>query len=58
MKDILRRELKVGDVVAYVYGKNSSAKLNIGNITKIYDNDKECSVDGNAHIYDFRILKI
>ena len=26
--------------------------------TKIYDNDKECSVDGHVHIYDFRILKI
>lgn len=58
MKDILDRELKVGDVVAYVYSKNSSAKLKVGNITKIYDNDKECSVDGHVHIYDFRILKI
>ena len=58
MKDILGRELKVGDLVAYVYGKKASAKLKVGNITKIYDNDKECSVDENAHIYDFRILKI
>lgn len=58
MKDILGRELKVGDIVAYVYSKNSSAKLKVGSITKIYDNDKECSVDGNAHIYDFRVLKI
>lgn len=58
MKDINGIELKVGDSVVYVYGKNSNASLAIGRVTKIYSNNKECSVDGNAHIYDFRIMKL
>lgn len=63
MVDINGTELKVGDEVCYVYGKNASAKLKIGNITKIYPSrqhgiDEECSVDGNAHIYPSRIMRI
>lgn len=53
MKDCKGNELKVGDSVVYVHGKNSNASLATGNITKIYANDKECSVDGNAHIFLF-----
>lgn len=58
MKDCKGNELKVGDLVVYVHGKNSNACLATGNVTKIYANDKECSVDGNAHIYNFRVMKL
>ena len=63
MIDINGKELKVGDKVCYVYGKNASAELKVGNITKIYPSkqygmDEECSVDGNAHIYQNRIMKL
>lgn len=58
MKDCKGNELKVGDSVVYVHGKNSSACLATGNVTKIYSNDKERSIDGNAHIYDFRVMKL
>jgi len=58
MKDCKGNELKVGDSVVYVHGKNSNACLATGNVTKIYSNDKECSVDGNAHIYYFRVMKL
>lgn len=44
MKDINGAELQVGNLVVYVHGKNSYASLKTGNITKIYDNGKECSV--------------
>lgn len=63
MKDIQGNELNVGDKVCYLQGKNSSANLAIGNITKIYTSkkymvDEECSVDGHAHILPSRILKL
>lgn len=58
MKDINGVELQVGDPVVYVYGKNSYASLKTGNVTKIYDNDKECSVGRDTHIYNFRIMKL
>ena len=63
MLDINGIELAIGDKVCYVQGKNSDARLAIGNITKIYPSkhygiDEECSVDGNAHILPFRIMKL
>ena len=61
MKDINGIELKVGDKVCYVHGKNASARLKVGTVTKIYEGGiegEECSVDGNAHIYHFRVMKI
>lgn len=58
MKDINGAELQVGDLVVYVYGKNSYASLKTGNITKVYDNGKECSVGRDTHIYNFRIMKL
>lgn len=63
MKDINGVDLNVGDKVCYVEGKNSSARLAIGHITKIYPSkqykiDEECSVDGHAHILPFRIMKL
>lgn len=51
MVDAYGREVKVGDKVAYVYKTN----IKVGNISKIYDNNYECSVDNHAHIYDSRI---
>ena len=51
-------ELHVGDYVVYVRGKNASAELATGHVTKIYENNKECSVDGYAHVYDFRVMKL
>ena len=50
--------MHVGDHVVYVRGKNASAELATGHVTKIYENNKECSVDGYAHVYDFRVMKL
>lgn len=65
MKDAFGNKLKVGDKVVFVYGKNRSACLETGKITKIYINPhncpgekEECSVDNHAHILSFRVAKI
>ena len=61
MKDCKGRELQIGDEVAYVHGKNSDARLQTGKVTRIYAGRygrEECSVDGNAHIFSFRVMKM
>lgn len=61
MKDCKGNELNFGDNVVYVKGKNTSARLETGTITKFYKNhfgEDECSVDGNAHILSFRVMKL
>lgn len=60
MKDCKNKELNVGDFVAYVQGKNTSASIATGNVTRIYQGryGEECSVDGNAHILKNRVLKL
>lgn len=58
MFDCKGNELHVGDNVVYIRGANASAMLETGHITKIYTNNKECSVDGYAHVYDFRVMKL
>ncbi len=51
MVDAYGRDVHIGDKVVYVYKTN----IKVGTISRIYDNDKECSVDGHAHIYTDRI---
>lgn len=54
-------ELKIGDKVVYVHGKNSDACLETGYVTKFYKNyfgKDECSVGSAAHILSHRIMKI
>ena len=61
MKDCKGNELQIGDEVVYIHGKNSDARLKTGKITKIYAGQykgEECSVDGNAHILSFRVMKL
>lgn len=58
MFDCKGNELHVGDYVVYVRGKNADAGLETGHITKIYENDIECSVDGYAHVYNFRVMRL
>ncbi len=60
MKDIKGNTLKIGDYVVFVHGKNSTASLKTGTITKIYHGrfQEECSVDGNPHILQNRVMKL
>lgn len=61
MKDVNGNKLNIGDKVVYVHGKNSSACLRTGYITKFYKShfgEDECSVDRNAHILSYRIMKL
>lgn len=63
MFDINGNKINIGDKVCYIYGKNSDSKLKVGYVTKIYPSKKfgieeECSVDGNAHIFPYRLMKI
>lgn len=61
MKDCKGNELNIGDKEVYVKGKNNSARLETGAITKFYKNHygkDECSVDGNTHILSFRAMKL
>lgn len=54
-------ELKIGDKVVYVHGKNSDACLETGYVTKFYKNHfgkDECSVGSSAHILSHRIMKL
>lgn len=60
MLDCKGKELHIDDEVVYAYGKNSDARLLTGKVSKIYPGRKgeECSVDSNAHILSFRIMKL
>ncbi len=60
MTDVKGNELNVGDKVAFVKGKNTNASIATGEVTKIYQGryEEECSVNGNAHILSFRVLKL
>ncbi len=61
MKDVFGNELNIGDEVVFVDGKNSSASISRGKITKFYKghfNEDECSVGSKTHILSFRIAKI
>ena len=61
MRDCKGKELSVGDRVVFIRGKNSSASLDTGNITKFYKNcygEDECSVGSQSHILSFRIMKL
>lgn len=60
MKDCKGNELKIGDEVVFVRGKNSSASLDTGKITKIYKGryEDECSVGSQSHILSHRIMKL
>ena len=58
MEDINNKKLNIGDEVVYAYKSFGDVKLKQGKITKIYANDKECTVDSVAHIYGYRIMKI
>lgn len=60
MVDCKGNELKVGDTVVYIAGKNSGASLETGNVTKIYKGrySEECSVGSHAHILSFRVMKL
>ena len=65
MKDVKGNDLSIGDYVVFVQGKNDSARIATGYITKFYkghfDRD-ECSVSTGesvqSHIRDIRIMKI
>lgn len=50
MKDCKGNELKVGDSVVYVHGKNSSACLATGNVTKFIQTTKSVVLMG-MHIF-------
>lgn len=61
LKDCNGHELKIGDEVVYVRGKNSGAFLDTGKITKFYKDrygEDECSVDSQTHIIRSRIMKL
>lgn len=58
MKDFLGNELHVGDKVVFVRNASSSPGLGIGEITKIYNNDRECTVGDSSHVYKNRIMKL
>ena len=58
MKDCTGNVLNIGDRVVFISGSTSDPRLAIGNVSKIYTNDKECSVDGKSHIYRKRIIKV
>lgn len=52
MKDFL------GNKVVFVRNASSSPGLKLGEITKIYINDKECTVGDTPHIFKNRIMKL
>lgn len=61
MTDCKGRELKIGDEVVFIRGKNSFASLDTGKITKFYKNrynEDECSVGNQSHILGFRVMKL
>ena len=61
MKDCKGNELNIGDEVVYIRGKNSTASLETGKITKFYKsqfNEDECSVGRQSHILSHRVMKL
>lgn len=61
MKDVFGNDLKIGDDVVFICGKNSLAEISRGKVTKFYKNrfgEDECSVGSQAHILWFRVAKI
>lgn len=61
MVDAFGNELKIGDDVVFIFGKNSLAEISRGEITKFYKSyfgEDECSVGSHAHILGFRVAKI
>lgn len=61
MKDCKGKELYIEDYVVFIRGKNNTCSLDTGHITNIYKNrygEYECSVGSQAHIYEYRVLKI
>lgn len=61
MKDVFGNELKIGDDVVFICGKNSLAEISRGKITKFYKSyfgEDECSVGSHAHILGHRVAKI
>lgn len=61
MKDCKGNELKIGDEVVFVKGKNSDASLDTGKITKFYIgyfDKEECSVGKHSHIRSNRVMKL
>lgn len=56
MTDSQGNTVNVGDTVAYILGASNSPSLRIGQVTKIYPNDKRCSVDNHPNIFKNRIL--
>lgn len=61
MKDVFGNELKIGDDVVFICGKNSYAGIARGKITKFYKNrygKDECSVGSNTHILSYRVAKV
>lgn len=68
MVDCKGNELRIGDEVVFVKGKNSSASLDTGIVTKFYKNyyeEDECSVQyycngklvSQSHLPSFRVIK-
>lgn len=61
MKDVFGNELKIGDDVVFICGKNSYAGIARGKITKFYKSyygEDECSVGKNIHILPYRVAKV
>lgn len=58
MKDVFGMEVKEGDEVLFIKNSRHNPTLAKGRVTKIYKNDRQCSVDGYTHIYDYRLLLV
>lgn len=58
MKDKNGNTVNVGDKVVFIKHATTNPTLGIGRITKIYANDRTCSVDNMPNIYRNRILSI
>lgn len=58
MKDSIGKTINVGDKVAFVQDSNSSPKMGLGVVEKIYKSDDACTVSGKPNIYEFRLLKL
>lgn len=59
MVDCKGNELSIGDEVVFVKGKNKSATLATGKITKFYPGkygSDECSVGSQAHLISERVM--
>ena len=58
MVDAQNNPIQVGDFVAYMQNANTNPHLSTGNVQKIYQNQKACTIDGYTNIRASRILKI